>query len=116
MTMLDRNGHALTEDGAAAREKQPRRSRRPWRRKERAETAPPPSAGPDEETVRIERPEFRKARRAPHWRRARRLLAILLVVALVAGAVWVVFFSSLVTARSVAVTGTRSLTEARIER
>jgi cell division protein FtsQ len=78
--------------------------------------APPPSTGPDEETVRIARKDFRKRRNAGRWRLVRRLALALLLVGLVAGAVWVVFFSSYVTAREVDVVGTRTIPDARIER
>ncbi len=78
--------------------------------------APPPSAGPDEETVRIARKDFRRRRNAGRWRRVRLVLLALLLVAAVSGSVWVVFFSSYVTAREVDVTGAASLADARIER
>ena len=79
-------------------------------------TAPPPSTGPDEETVRIARKDFRRRRNAGRWRKLRLvLLAVLLLIA-VSASVWVVFFSSYVTARDVAVTGTSSLGDGRIER
>ena len=117
MTMLDRRSRT-GEDAP-----EPKRSRRFWRRKDKAPQeasspeAPPTSAGPDEETVRIEYAEFAKRRRnAERWRLARRVVAALLVVAVVVGSVWVVFFSSLVTARGVEVTGTRTLGDSRIER
>jgi cell division protein FtsQ len=78
--------------------------------------APPPSAGPDEETVRIARKDFRRRRNAGRWRLVRRLALALLVVGLVAGSVWVVFFSSHVTAREVDVVGSRTIPDAKIER
>ena len=81
-----------------------------------ARTAPPPSAGPDEETVRIASKDFRKRRHAGRWRRMRTLVLALLLVALVSGSVWLVFYSSYVTAQSVDVTGTRTVGESRIER
>lgn len=74
------------------------------------------SRGPDEETVRIERPEFRKRRHAGRWRRATRVLVAVVLLGLVAGSVWGVFFSGYVTAEGVVVTGTRSLGDARVER
>jgi cell division protein FtsQ len=81
-----------------------------------APVAPPPSAGPDEETVRIARKDFRRRRNAGRWRRLRLVLLALLLVAAVSGSVWVVFFSSYVTARDVDVTGTTTIGDARIER
>jgi cell division protein FtsQ len=82
-----------------------------------AETqAPPPSTGPDEETVRIARKDFRKRRNAGRWRKLRLVLLALLLVAAVSASVWVVFFSSYVTARDVQVTGTATLGDRRVER
>lgn len=81
-----------------------------------AAPAPPASTGPDEETVRIARKDFRKRRNAHRWRRVRLALLAVLLVGLVAAGVWVVFFSSYVTARDVDVTGTSSLGDRRIER
>ncbi|WP_051277406.1 cell division protein FtsQ/DivIB [Marmoricola sp. URHB0036] len=78
--------------------------------------APPPSTGPDEETVRIARKDFRRRRNAGRWRKLRLALLALLVVGAVAASVWVVFFSSLVTAEDVSVTGTTTLGDGRIER
>jgi cell division protein FtsQ len=104
MTMLDRRTRS---DQRAAR------GRRPWRPRA---SAPPPSAGPDEETVRIARKDFRKRRLAGRWRRVRLLVVALLLAALVAGTVWLVFFSSQVATRGVEVTGTRTLPQARVER
>src|SRR6478735_7047294 len=76
----------------------------------------PDSAGPDEETVRIARKDFRRRRHAGKWRVVRYVLLALLLVAAVAGAVWAVFFSSYVTVRAVTVTGNPTLTETRVER
>jgi cell division protein FtsQ len=81
-----------------------------------AQKTPPPSTGPDEETVRIARKDFRRRRNAGRWRKLR-LVVLALVLALAVGAsVWVVFFSSYVTAREVSVTGTTTLGDGRIER
>ena len=78
--------------------------------------APPPSTGPDEETVRIARKDFRRRRNAGRWHRLRMPVLALLVLALLCAAAWAVFFSSFVTARDVTVTGTTSLGDRRIER
>ncbi len=104
MTMLDRRSRT----GA--------KSSRFGRKRKAAQDAPPPSAGPDEETVRIARKDFRKRRHAGRWRRVRRIALVLLLVAAVSASVWLVFFSSYVTARTVEVTGTQTVGEARIER
>jgi cell division protein FtsQ len=78
--------------------------------------APPTSAGPDEETVRIARKDFRRRRNAGRWRRLRLVLLALLLVTAVSASVWLVFFSSYVTARDVNVTGTNTIAETRVER
>jgi cell division protein FtsQ len=104
MTMLDRRSRATDKP-----------SRFGWRRR-RAEQAPPASAGPDEETVRIARKDFLKRRHAGRWRRLRMIVLALLLVAAVSGSVWLVFFSSYVTARSVDVSGARTVAESRIKR
>jgi cell division protein FtsQ len=80
----------------------------------------PTSAGPDEETIRLDTKEFRRRRRSM-VRKGRRnkilaVLAVVLVVALLAGAVWLVFFSSYVTVQSAQVTGNSSISSARIAR
>lgn len=108
MTMLERRSRADSKPG---------RSGRLWGRVRRSRQAPPPPAvGPDEETVRIARSDFRKRRHAGRWRRVRRVVPGLLAVSLVLAAAWLVLFSSLVTARHVVVTGTQTLSDARIER
>ncbi len=86
------------------------------RRSAAAPAAPPPSAGPDEETVRIARKDFRRRRNAGRWRRARQVVLALLLVAAVSASVWLVFFSSYVTAEDVEVSGTATLGDRRVER
>jgi cell division protein FtsQ len=81
-----------------------------------AQAAPPPSTGPDEETVRIAWKDFRRRRNAGRWRKLRLVLLALLLVVAVSASMWVVFFSSFVTARTVEVTGTSTLGDGRIER
>ncbi len=80
----------------------------------------PPSTGPDEETVRLATKDFRRRRRQSARRGLRRtlllVLAALLVVGLVAGSVWVVFFSSYVTVESAKVTGNNDVSTTRIQR
>jgi cell division protein FtsQ len=80
------------------------------------QAAPPPSTGPDEQTVRIARKDFRRRRNAGRWRKLRLVLFALLLVAAVSASVWVVFFSSYVTAREVSITGTTTLGDGRIQR
>jgi len=93
-----------------------RRSKKRETTEPESQAAPPPSTGPDEETVRIARKDFRRRRNAGRWRTLRLVLLAVLAVAVVAASVWVVFFSSFVTARDVTVTGTSSLGDGRIER
>ena len=81
-----------------------------------ASSAPPPSAGPDEETVRIARKDFRRRRNAGRWRRIRLVLLALVLVAAVSASAWLVFFSRYVTAQDVEVTGAGRIGTARVER
>ncbi|MBV9832293.1 MAG: FtsQ-type POTRA domain-containing protein [Marmoricola sp.] len=80
----------------------------------------PSSSGPDEETVRLATKDFRRRRRRMARRGWRRrvlvALVLLLVAGLVAGGVWLMFFSPYVTARSAEVTGNTSISTARIDR
>jgi cell division protein FtsQ len=94
-----------------------RRARRESRREIRRSggQAPPASIGPDEETVRIARKDFRRRRNAGRWRRVRRYLLVLVAVAAVAVGVWLVFFSSHVTVRDTTVAGNSTLAQERIE-
>jgi len=103
MTMLDRRSRTGSKPSR-------------FGRRRKASDAPPPSAGPDEETVRIARKDFRKRRHAGRWRLVRQVVLALLVVAAVSASVWLVLFSSYVTARIVDVTGTRTVGETRIQR
>lgn len=68
--------------------------------------SPVDQAGPDEETIQLERQLFERRLRARRRGRMRPVLAILLVLLLVAGGVYVVWFSSLLAVDRVAVTGT----------
>lgn len=78
------------------------------------------AAAPGEETVRQATKDFRRRRRVSTLRGWRRTLLItlvmLLVAGLVAGSVWLVFFSSFVTVRSAQVTGTSQVSATRVER
>lgn len=112
MTMLDRGSRTPESDGPG----KPVRRRLFRRGQDPSQVAPPPSSGPDEETVRIAQQDFRKRRSAGRWRRVRSYVLVVLVLGLVAAAAWAVYFSSLVTARDVDVTGTRALGDARVER
>jgi cell division protein FtsQ len=103
MTMLDRRSRTGSK------------SSRFGRKRKTQDAPPPPSAGPDEETVRIARKDFRKRRHAGRWRRVRTIVLALLLVAAVSASVWLVFFSGYVTARTVDVTGTRTVGESRIK-
>jgi cell division protein FtsQ len=106
MTMLDRRSRTGSKSSRFGRK----------RKAGRGTDAPPPSAGPDEETVRIARKDFRKRRHAGRWRRVRWIVLALLVVAALTASVWLVFFSSYVTVRTVDITGTRTVDESQIKR
>lgn len=77
-------------------------------------------AGPDEETVRLATKDFRKRRRVARRRGLRRklllALAALLLVTVVAGSVWLVFWSSYLTVTSAQVTGNSAIASAKIAR
>ncbi|MEP6815386.1 MAG: FtsQ-type POTRA domain-containing protein [Marmoricola sp.] len=73
---------------------------RSWRRKK-----PSGQAGPDEETIQLERRLFERKRRSRKLGRMRPLLAILLAALLVVAGVYVVWFSSLLSVEKVQVTG-----------
>jgi cell division protein FtsQ len=111
MTMLDRRSRTGSKSSRFGRKRKPVQDQ-----DAQGQDAPPPSAGPDEETVRIARKDFRKRRYAGRWRRVRRIVLALLLVAALSGAVWVVFFSSYVTARTVDITGTQTGGESRVKR
>ena len=102
MTMLDRRSRTGSKPSR-------------FGRKRKTQDAPPPSAGPDEETVRIARKDFRKRRHAGRWRRVRMIVLALLLVAALSASMWLVFFSSYVTARTVDVTGTRTVEESLVK-
>jgi cell division protein FtsQ len=72
-------------------------------------TRVPDATGPDERTVRIARKRFVRRQWARRWLAWRRLLAALLVVGLLVGAVWTVFFSALLAVSGVRVDGTAVL-------
>jgi cell division protein FtsQ len=72
-------------------------------------TRVPDATGPDERTIRIARKRFVRRQWARRWLAWRRLLAAVLVVGLLVGAVWTVFFSSLLAVSGVRVDGTAVL-------
>jgi cell division protein FtsQ len=127
MTMLDRRARGKgdvdaeqsqrpVKVGRRAGRKAKREAKREARRQDkRARTTPPPaSAGPDEETVRLASKDFRRRRNAGRWRRVRLVVAALLALALVGGAVWLVYFSSYVTVRETSVSGNDTVKPDRI--
>jgi cell division protein FtsQ len=77
--------------------------------------AAPEPVAVDDRTVRATRKRFLRRQRARRWVLWRRLLVALLAVALVAGSVWLVFFSSVLAVHGAKVTGTAVLTEAEVE-
>jgi cell division protein FtsQ len=79
-------------------------------------TSAPEATGPDERTIRIARRRFARRQWARRWLAWRRLLAAVLVVGLVVGSVWTVFFSSLLAVSGVRVEGTTMLDAASVRR
>ncbi len=67
---------------------------------------PGPAGDPDEETIALERKLFRKRRRWSRFGRMRPLFAVLLVLVLLVVAVYVVWFSPVLAAEKVTVSGT----------
>lgn len=86
------------------------------RRGRRGAPPSPATATPDERTVRIARKRFARRQWARRWRVWRRLLAALLVIGAVAGAVWLVWFSSVLAVTGVRVEGADVLDPAQVRR
>lgn len=70
----------------------------------------------EEQTVALVNREFARRRRFARLHRFRPLLYVVLIILLVGGGIWLVFFSSVLTVRGVDVTGNTSLSAVRIER
>ena len=70
----------------------------------------------DEPTVRLARRRFARRQWSRRWLAWRRVLAVALGVGLVAGAVWLVFFSSVLAVSGVRVEGTHVLTPSVVRR
>lgn len=66
--------------------------------------------------MRIATADFRRRRRAGRWRVFRRATALVLVLALLAGAAWLVLFSDYVTAERVEISGTTTIPDVRVRR
>lgn len=82
----------------------------------RSGTRVPDATGPDERTIRLARKRFVRRQWARRWLAWRRLLAAVLVVGLLVGAVWTVFFSSLLAVSGVRVDGTAVLDPRSVRR
>jgi cell division protein FtsQ len=76
--------------------------------------APEPVA--DEQTIRIARKRFARRQWARRWLAWRGLVVMFLVVAMVAGAAWLVFFSSVLAVSGAAVEGTTVLDVREVRR
>jgi cell division protein FtsQ len=70
----------------------------------------------EEKTVTIAGRDFARRRWAQRLRRLRPVLYVVLVLLLLGTAVWLVFFSSVVTVRGVSVSGNQTLSAERIEK
>ncbi len=77
---------------------------------------PAPERTEDEQTVRIARKRFARRQWARRWLAWRGLTALFAVLALVGGAVWLVFFSSVLAVTDVKVEGGVVLEEADVRR
>jgi cell division protein FtsQ len=69
----------------------------------------------DEETVTLAARDFARRRWLQRLRRFRPLLYAVLLLLLVGGGTWLVFFSSVVTVRDVSVEGNRTMSSVRVE-
>jgi cell division protein FtsQ len=76
----------------------------------------PPPRSPDEETIQIARKKFARRRMARRLLVLRPLLIIVASIAAVAGLVWLFFFSTVLAAESVQVTGTDVVSPATVKR
>jgi cell division protein FtsQ len=70
----------------------------------------------DEETVTLAARDFARRRWLQRLRRFRPLLYAVLLLLLVGGGTWLVFFSSVVTVRDVSVQGNRTMSSVRVEK
>ena len=68
-----------------------------------------PSSPPSSPPLRASRRRFARRAWARRWANLRRLFLLLVLVAMVAGAVWLVFFSSVLSVRNVHVAGVRTV-------
>ncbi len=87
---------------------------RPSRLRPRSKDGRPDPGVHDEQTALTTRRKFLRRRRARRWLVWRRLLGGVLAVALTAGAVWLVLFSSVLASAGTEVTGTDSLAQDRV--
>jgi cell division protein FtsQ len=69
----------------------------------------------DEETVTVAARDFARRRWLQRFRRVRPFLYVALVLLLVGGGTWLVFFSSVVTVRDVSVRGNQTMSSVRVE-
>ncbi len=81
-----------------------------------ADAAPPGPPTPDEKSVRLARKRFARRQWARRWLAWRRVLAVVLVLALVAGSVWLVFFSPVLAVDDVRVEGDELLEPTEVRR
>ena len=75
-----------------------------------------PAVSSEDRAARRTRRRFARRQWRRRWLAWRRVLAVLVVVALVGGAVWAVWFSTLLSVRSVEVDGTSTMRPAQVRR
>ncbi|HLN77375.1 MAG TPA: FtsQ-type POTRA domain-containing protein [Nocardioidaceae bacterium] len=71
---------------------------------------------PDEQTVRIARKQFVRRQWARRWLAWRRILVVLVALAVLVGTGWLVFFSSVLTVKGVQIEGLDVLKRAQVRR
>ena len=82
----------------------------------KARTDSAAQSSPDEQTIRIARKRFARRQRARRWLAWRGLVALFVVLAVVAGSVWLVFFSSVLSVADVNVEGNQVLDPRAVRR
>jgi cell division protein FtsQ len=90
-------------------EKDHKEDRKKDRKKDREKDRKQDADKDDEKTVRLARKRFARRQWTRRWLAWRKVVAVVLVLAVLLGAAWLVFFSSVLAVDGVRVTGTRVL-------